>query len=201
MTPDRERLHRITHALRAANLDALVCALPTNVLLLSGYWPVVGTSIAAVTREGALGLLVPEDEQQLATCGWANHLQTFKPSALDQIRALQDAVAAPLRAVLQQLGPLRRMGCDAGSANEPASYAAMNLYGAELPRILRRVVPGAKIAGARHMLARLKSVLTMREVDRVRLACRIAAEAFKIGARAIEAGMEEVEIAAQFTAS
>lgn len=200
MIADRERLERITAGVSAANLDALICSLPSNVLLLTGYWPVVGTSIAVATRDGTVGLLAPEDEQHLAQHGWSDRFDFFKPSTLDQLKPLQDAVAPPLRTLLQQLPPLRRIGCDAGLANEPVSYAAMNLYGAELPRIIRRIIPGAKIVGVRQLLAGLKSALTRRELDRVRLACRIAGEAFKIAASAIRPGMEEVEIAAQFGA-
>src|SRR5438477_342865 len=62
---DAERLERIQLALREARLDALVCALPSNVLLVSGYWPVVGTSVAVATRDGAVGLAVPDDEDDL----------------------------------------------------------------------------------------------------------------------------------------
>lgn len=200
MTADRDRLDRITAALRAANLNALVCSLPSNVLLLTGYWPVVGTSIAVATREGAIGLLVPQDEQQLAKDGWANELQTFKPSTLDELKPLQKAVEAPLKKLLQRLGQAERIGCDAGVANEPVSYAAMSLYGAALPRLIRGVTSEAKISGVHQLLARLKSVLIPREVDRVRLACRVAGEAFKIGAHSIALGREEIEIAAQFTA-
>jgi hypothetical protein len=38
MNRDEERIRRITSALAEAGVDALVCALPLNVLLLSGYW-------------------------------------------------------------------------------------------------------------------------------------------------------------------
>lgn len=200
MTADRDRLARVTAVLRAANLDALVCSLPSNVLLLTGYWPVVGTSLAVATREGEIGLLVPEDEQQLAEQGWTNHLLTFKSSTLNQLTSLQESISVPLSKLLQQFGALRRIGSDAGQANAPVSYAAMNLYGADLSRILRRVLPSARIFGARQLLARLKSTLTPQEADRVRLACRIADEAFRIGAQSIAPGIEEVELAAQFTA-
>jgi Xaa-Pro aminopeptidase len=197
---DRERVERNTRALRAANLDALVCSLPSNILLLSGYWPVVGTSIAVATREGEVALLVPDDEQQLAGCGWADPVESFKPSSLDELKPLPSAVAPPLKNLLQKLGIYgARIGCDAGLKHVPVSYAAMNLYGAELLRLLRRMVSEAKVMGARTLLAKLKSVLTPRETDRVRLACRIAGEAFRIGARAIASGIEEAELAAHFT--
>jgi Xaa-Pro aminopeptidase len=68
---DRDRIDRIRGALREAGLDALICALPSNVLLLSGYWPVVGTSVAIATRDGAVGLILPKDEAELGTAGWA----------------------------------------------------------------------------------------------------------------------------------
>ena len=63
---DEERVARICDALRAENLDALVCALPSNVLLLSGYWPVIGSAIAIATRDGEIAVAAPEDENELA---------------------------------------------------------------------------------------------------------------------------------------
>ncbi len=49
---DEERGRRIRDALEGLGLEAVVCSLPENVLLLSGYWPVVGDAIAVATREG-----------------------------------------------------------------------------------------------------------------------------------------------------
>jgi Xaa-Pro aminopeptidase len=76
---DTERIERTVRALREAKLDAVMCALPSNVLLLSGYWPVVGASIAVVTREGAVGLVAPADEADLAATGWADTAERFAP--------------------------------------------------------------------------------------------------------------------------
>jgi Xaa-Pro aminopeptidase len=66
MTRGAERVARIEDALQDARLDALVCTLPANVLLLSGYWPVVGSAVAVATRDGPIAVLAPEDEQELA---------------------------------------------------------------------------------------------------------------------------------------
>ena len=41
-------------------LDALVLRLPENVLLLSGWWPMIGASTLLFLREGDAALLVPE---------------------------------------------------------------------------------------------------------------------------------------------
>ena len=52
MNIGQDRVAGIRAALGDARLEALVCSLPENVLLLSGYWPVVGTSIAVATAGG-----------------------------------------------------------------------------------------------------------------------------------------------------
>lgn len=203
MKPDHDRINRISSAVAGANLDLLVCSLASNVLLLTGYWPVVGTSIAIATRGGKIALLAPEDEAELARRGWADPVRTFKPSPLDELEALPEVVFQPLQALINELGTGRgatRIGCDAASANEPATYAAMNIYGAELSRLLHKAAPGAHITGARKLLARLKAVLTSREIERVRLACRIAGEAFNAVARELRPGIEEIEIAARIEA-
>ena len=59
-----ERLARAREALERAGCDALVCVLPQDVLLLSGYWPVTGHSIAIVHARGGSALIVPEDDDQ-----------------------------------------------------------------------------------------------------------------------------------------
>src|ERR671939_2202558 len=91
-----ERIKRITDALRQSKMDALVCALPANVLLLSGYWPVIGTSIAVITSAGFVHVLAPEDEEDLARRGWADVVQTFSPGSLREMRTIVDAVRSPL---------------------------------------------------------------------------------------------------------
>src|ERR1041384_7338970 len=104
MNRDVERSQRITSALAEAGMDAVVCALPANVLLLSGYWPVVGTSVAIATRKGATYLLVPEDEAELAARGWADEVQTFAPGSLSALRDATEAVRTPLCETLKRIG-------------------------------------------------------------------------------------------------
>ncbi len=58
-TRDVERIKRIADALEQSHMDALVCALPINVLLLSGYWPVIGTAVAIITQGGFVHVLAP----------------------------------------------------------------------------------------------------------------------------------------------
>jgi len=57
--------------------------LPHNVPLLTGYWPMLGTAIALLTRAGDLALIVPEDERVLARRGWVadERITSFRPGA------------------------------------------------------------------------------------------------------------------------
>ena len=140
---DIERIERTVRALREARLDAVVCALPSNVLLLSGYWPVVGTSIAVATREGAVGLGAPADESDLAATGWADTAERFVPGALDRLTPLIDVVMPALQRVLERLGVTGgRLGLEQGPMLEPSSYAGTNRYGTALRTRWPSAVPG-----------------------------------------------------------
>src|ERR1043166_2375644 len=101
---DAERIQRICEALEHANMDALVCALPTNVLLVSGYWPVVGTSVAGITRNGVIHVLASDDEAELVRGSWADVVETLSFGSLDGIKTTVDVLRAPLTTVVKDLG-------------------------------------------------------------------------------------------------
>jgi hypothetical protein len=66
MDKDAERNQSIRDALASTNLQGSACFSPVNVLLLSGYWPVMGSSVAIFQRDGRVTVLLPEDEMELA---------------------------------------------------------------------------------------------------------------------------------------
>jgi Xaa-Pro aminopeptidase len=162
MERDDERLDGIRAALRQAGLDALVCALPANVLLLSGYWPVVGTSLALVTRDRS-ALLVPEGERSLAADGWADEVLSFEPGSVKDLRSATDAVGPLLAEVGNRLfSSGARIGLESGQTYEPASYAALHLYGNTLSALLARIIPSATLYPADDVLAGLRATLPRR---------------------------------------
>jgi Xaa-Pro dipeptidase len=198
-TPDELRRRRIADGLAEAGLDAVVCALPANVLLLTGYWPVVGDALALATRQGRIALLAPEDERTLAEAGWADDLRTFKPGSLDALRPLDEVVREPLGEMLREIGPERpRIGYEGGPSSEPASYAGMVLYGPALEALLARLSPTSRREPAGELLKRLRSWKTPGEVGRIRAACEVAGDAFRVGAGQLRPGLKETEAAAVF---
>ncbi len=194
MSGGSERIERVTAALGEANLDALVCALPTNVLLLSGYWPVVGASVALATRDGQVAVLAPEDERELAGAGWASAVRAFQPGA--------NAVAAarePLARLAAEVGiDGGRVGYEDGAFFEQSSYAAMYFYGAATAPLVQRALPRATLVPATDVIRGLRAAMTSEELARVRGACAVATIAFTQGAAALRAGLREPEAAALF---
>ena len=191
---DIDRIEHIKHALEQSNIDALVCALPTNVLLLSGYWPVIGTSIAVFTKTGFVHVLAPEDEEELARAGWADVVETFSFGSLTEIKTAIEVLRAPLTKILK---PAMIVGCESGPVVEPASYVGMHLFGTAVTEILAEKT----IAPADDLLSQLRSVLSPSEQAKVRLACDVAARAFVNGAEQLRLHLKETEAASLFRAA
>jgi Xaa-Pro aminopeptidase len=196
---DSERVQRVGDALKRDHLDAVVCALPAYVLMLSEYFPVIGTSICVAASDGRRILLVPEDEKELAKQGHADEVRTYQPSSLDKIQTVVESAVAPLKQLLHEHGlHCAQLGYEFGPASEPASYAGMNLFAGGMAQLLHNAVPSAPLAPADEILQQLASVKTPREVERIRLACDIVAEAFERGRRELRIGIPETAAAEGF---
>ncbi len=187
MPRDVERIERLQDAMREAGLDVLAVGLPSNVLLLSGYFPVAGTAFAILTRDGELTLFAPEDERELTESRSSDRTVYYHPDGIGALRReIRSAVS------------LDRMvtGFECGETFEPASYIAMHLYQTSIVELLE----GAVLRPASDLLARAKSVVTPIELDRLRRACRIAQTAFERGGARLAPGLKETEAAEAFRA-
>jgi Xaa-Pro dipeptidase len=197
----RERIARIQDALKSANLDGLLCTLPSNVLMLSGYWPVIGTGMAVATRDGVVAVLAPEDELHFAEHGWATRIDTFNPGSLNEITTPALAASGPLRKLMHDLKlECAPVGYEYGQASEPASYAGMHVYGNTVIEMLRYAAPSAPLAPANLLIDRLAASKTSPEVDRIRIACQIASEAYAHGRTQLDDCRTEAEIASVYRA-
>ncbi len=197
---DRERSERVQQVLSKARLDALACALPKNVLLLSGYWPVIGTSAAIAFADGSVELIVPEDEADLAARGRATRIHPFKPASLDRLTTASEAIIDPLRKAGEKIGNSKRIGIEQGEESEPASYAATHLYQGSFSRALAQAVSGATCVDAGEILRTLRAVKTKREIDCIRLACLLTRQALEAN-RKLLPGITELQAAELFRAA
>src|SRR5262249_49192089 len=97
MTRDDIRVESIRRALDEAGLDALICALPHNVLLLSGYCPLAGAALTVATREGRTALIAPSDEMEIAERALSDEVRKYQVPTLDRVGQTPDPLWLPLR--------------------------------------------------------------------------------------------------------
>ena len=196
---DAERLALLRDALESSKLDGLICVLPSNVLLLSGYWPVVGTSVALLGPLDTVVVVAPRDEYDFAEAGWANEIIALEKGGLDSLETAADAIREPLLDAIVHAGLRgRRVGIESGLRFEPFSYVGTYRYGSSLRNILRD--EGVATVPADDLLARLRARLTDRERELAATACRIAQRAFTSAAPQLVAGLTETESASLFRA-
>lgn len=193
---DSERISRIQENLHTAALAAVICSLPSNVLLLTGYWPVVGESIAICVCGGPTVLLVPEDEEELAGAGFADSVETFASGTLSGMTSVSEAVKPHLTHILRKLNlKLGPIGLESGASSQAASYLAIHLYGNDLSDILRELLPNSTFVRIERWIETLKSIKTRTELETIRQACAIAKSAYELTAPQLRAGMREIEAA------
>lgn len=201
MTDRSERGVRLRRALAEAKLDLLVVGLPSNVALATGYFPVVGTAVALLAASGRLILLAPADELALAQQSRAGSIRAYHPGSLDQLTRAANAIEPLLAKALREVGVRGgRIGLEAGPALQPASYASVHLFLDSLPSLIGRLTPHATLVPADSLLARERAVLTSSEIDRVRSAAHVAAEAFEAGRTILRPGLMETAVAGAFRA-
>ncbi len=195
---DGERRRRLLSELEDNNLAALVCFTPEDVLLVSGYWPVMGSSLAVLARDGALHVILPEDEVGLAKATADADFIAYKPEALDQVRTLSEALEEPVTRMAEKV-PVRaaNVGLLLNDSAQTQSYQSGNHFHSAIVPLLRKAYPEASLIAADSLLERAKAIKTSAEIGRMRHLCQLARTAFEVAPKAIAPGRREDEIAAE----
>ena len=196
MASDPERHKRTVAALATSHYDALICSSPTEVLLLTGYWPVMGSSIAVVTAHGDAKVIVPEDEVELATKTSAAEIVPYKPAGLHTLASPLQLLKQPLASVLSSLSLTNaRIGLQLTQGVQPSSYAVCTEFRASLPLLLSEIQPGASYEGCDDLLETMKASKTEIELGIMQAAARVAATGFAEAADYLQPGVRETEVA------
>ena len=103
MAIDSVRRNSIVESLKRSELVALASLSPSEVLLLTGYWPVMGQSLAVFSREGERYCIVPEDELDLAKKTSDAEFIPYKPATLDKLTTPAAALIQPTRELFGRL--------------------------------------------------------------------------------------------------
>jgi Xaa-Pro aminopeptidase len=189
---DDEKLDRVRSLLAAADLDALVVRAPDNVVYLSNYCCMKGYDVCVFPREGEATLIVIEPQAAEAErSAWTGDIRLFRgydeadprpPTA----RSLELATAVCRERGLERVGLELSQGTQTADlmVGEPTVFTESYF----------EAFPGR--VDAAPLLAEARTRKTAQEIERMRLANAIAAEAMEHVAERLRPGMTESEAAA-----
>jgi len=181
---DQERRDRVRRALAEAKLDALVCRLAENVVLLSGYYPQIGASLCLFPADGEPVLLMPRMENELADRGFVADRRLYD-CWQNRYPPPMESLARLLRQAIEEKG-LR--GGAVGYEGSFETIAPNQLsgeptgVGAPTIALIREAVGGDRLVDAADLLYQLRACKTPTELARIGIANEVAA----IGLRAFK---------------
>jgi len=188
---DDAKLDRVRALMAERELDALVVRAPDNVLYLTDYWCMKGYDLAVFPREGDPALVVLEPQAEEAERSWAGELRLFagydagdpRPPLTRAVEAAQAVVA---ERGYERVGLELSLGTQSSDrmVGEPTTYTRdfFDAFGAA--------------EDATPLLVEARAIKTEQELERMRLANELAAEAMEHVRALLRPGMKESEAGA-----
>jgi Xaa-Pro dipeptidase len=193
---DRERLRRARAAMTARGLDALICRLPENVLLLSGHWSLTGMAFLLFPREGTPLCVVPHcDEREAQKELWNAECVSYLSGILaagnpyaDTARLLKPAVRGKR---------FKRVGFEGDfEAIAPPWNAAEPVAPAAATRgVLEDVFGTGTLVDATDLFYELRARKTPAEQEKLRRVNEIAAMGLRAFQEAVDVGASGIGLA------
>jgi Xaa-Pro aminopeptidase len=190
---DEQKLERVRALIAEHDLDALVVRAPDNVLYLSSYWPMKGYDLVVFPREGEATLVAIEPQAADAErTAWTSDIRLFRgyderdprPPALRALELARDVV---LERGLGRIGLELSLGTQSADrmVGEPTTYTHEFFHAF-----------GADVADATPLLAAARARKTEQEIERIRIANELAADAMEHVKANLRPGMRESEASA-----
>ncbi|HKV03044.1 MAG TPA: Xaa-Pro peptidase family protein [Ktedonobacteraceae bacterium] len=200
---DKTRADRIVRMFTERGLQAIVCRLPQNVVMLTGYQPILGNSFCTVTvnaaKEVEIRVAVPKDEEDLVPPGVAVEVKTFAEETMDYIGNTIEAVREPLAGLLHSAGIRENavVGYEGVYSPIATSYTQVGPPGPATLDLLHQLFPDGYLRDITSMLDELAAIKTDEEIEAIKRSEEVAYLGFMAAREAIEVGKSEAEVAAQ----
>lgn len=196
---DQERIDRVRTSLRRAKLDAMILRLPENIVMAFGAWPLNGFSYAVFTADaGPVAIIAPSCEDEEMDGCWAGDVRFFTWPRLDMpdpLAAINDAMAVIVKR--HKLGRARIGFEGSFECVAPPHNAAEPIVPCESSNaFLQSLIPSARWTDATSLLYELRATKTADEIERLRIAHRVAGFGLKKFHESVAAGRTEAELAA-----
>src|SRR5205085_3299241 len=203
MDSTRINLIRDMFIQRGADFHAIICRLPQNVVMLTGYQPILGNSFCIVSfrnsRDVEFRLLVPEDEQDLVPPGVAVELRTYTEETMDYIGNTIQSVREPLAELLRSADVNENavIGYEGVYSPVATAYTQVGVPGPATLALYHQLFLGGYLRDVTPMLDELAAVKTEPEIEMIRRAEQVAYLGFMAAREAIVVDGLESEVAAQ----
>lgn len=181
------------------DLDVLICRLPENVLLLTGYWPLSSAAFVVAPRDGVSYLIAPDTEVAFMPADTALDVRVYTSALIDSPHPLR-ALGLHLRDILRSAGLERaRIGYEASfEAVAPGHCAGEVLVPTTATReSIASDAPKAALLDAGPALNHARARKTPRELVALRHANTIAAFGIEAFRAAFLPGRRESHVAAE----
>jgi Xaa-Pro dipeptidase len=195
---DRERVIRMRQAMVAERLDVLVLRLPENVLLLSGFWPMIGATVLIFPLDGSPVCVVPdcfEPEAAVALREAAVMYYRYGvlggPDSGSELKRIVGGLAKRAR--------WKRIGFEDSLDRIAAPWnSAENLISLSQTRsLLLAIFEGCELVDAWPLLQSQRATKTAYEIAKLRIVNSISAIGLDAFARSVQLGVSGVELVAE----
>lgn len=183
--PDAARLDRMRAEMEEADLDVVVCRLAENVLVLSGFFVVLGYAAVVFPREGEPILIASSREESWFNDGWITDVREFPmwdPRQAGTPQATHFSSGEHINTRLAAIAhegrfPARRVGYE-GSFEfiaPPVIVPEPVVPGEPSKAALQAAFPGAELVDATGVINRVRAYKTPRDVELLRRANEVNA--------------------------
>ncbi len=193
----RDRLDRMRRAMETEGIDALVVRLPENVLLLSGFWPMIGADVLIFPREGRSVCAIPHCYECEASASlWEAEPAYYRHGVLDapdQGSALRDILSRTARGK-----GWKRVGYEADFevVAPPWNSGEAQVPAARTREIYLAAFEGSELVDISSLLQAQRRRKTAYEIAKIRIASEISCVGLEAFERLVEVGVSGVELAA-----
>ncbi|HEU0305036.1 MAG TPA: Xaa-Pro peptidase family protein [Gaiellaceae bacterium] len=194
---DETKLERVRALMADADLDALAVRAPDNVLYLSSYWGMKGYETLVFPREGDPTLVCLEPSRGDAELtAWTEDIRLFagydeRDPRSPLVRSTELAATICRERGLERIGLELSLGTQAADrmVGEPTTFTHDFFHAF-----------GKNVLDAAPLLNAARAIKTEQEIERMRLANEIAAQAMEHCRERLEPGMKESEVGAMWNA-
>ena len=191
-----ERTDRMRAAMERQELDALLCRLPENVLLLSGYWPLCGWVFYLFPADGRPVCILPNSEEKEACADlWGSECIVYPYGTIDagdQFEEIQKA----LRQSREGKG-WKRIGFEGNFENIAPAWNVAELFipAGRTARLLAEVFGEESLVDSTNFIHEQRARKTVYEIQKLRIANEISNIALETFSRVVHPGVSGVELA------